>query len=98
MAVALVTKVAGGYPCYFRNREKLVLRAAGNPKWIHFPLIPKQTDAWTQGRPGPIRSIYREGDRTVYDVAIEGPPTPMSGSKKKKFNLGVYFRRRESPR
>lgn len=72
-----------GYPKYHSNREGN--RIVAHRPLVEFPLFPNTTEAWNGGPPGPVRAIYNEDNRRIYDVVYhdDTKPKPLNFSQAK---------------
>ncbi|KAJ0290072.1 hypothetical protein COL940_001177 [Colletotrichum noveboracense] len=85
-----------GYPHQYFNRERLPVRSEA-PRYEH-PIMPspgegRELDNWRPGLiPGPVRAIYNEDDRTVFEVGYHersaAPSGPHVGARQS--NLARY--------
>ncbi|KAF4927575.1 hypothetical protein CGCVW01_v002334 [Colletotrichum viniferum] len=62
----------GAYPHAYYNKPPLPLQA--EREWTTFPMKPSPSKGdrgnnYTGGRPGPVRAIYNDAERDVFDVA-----------------------------
>ena len=88
------------YPSRYGNAERLDLSTPGSqlkpgarPAWLHQPLTPGQTAAWTprSGNPiGAVRSIYTAGNPMKFDVAYHDPRLGTSAGGSGNFALATY--------
>lgn len=69
------------YPKWHSNREGN--RITAYRPLVEFPLIPNTTEPWTNGPPGPVRAIYNETNRHIYDVVYhdDTKPRPLNFSQ-----------------
>ncbi|KAI8162297.1 hypothetical protein K4K49_000888 [Colletotrichum sp. SAR 10_70] len=89
-----------GYPHQYFNRERLPVRSEA-PRYEH-PIMPspgegREPDNWRPGLiPGPVRAIYNEDDRTVFEVGYHersaAPSGPHVGARQSNtpFRLARY--------
>ncbi|KAH0432386.1 hypothetical protein CcaCcLH18_06466 [Colletotrichum camelliae] len=77
----------GLYPHEYGNKPPLPLQA--EPRWTEFPMKPSPSKGdrgnnYTGGKPGPVRAIYNDDDREVFDVAYHDKTRPGRKSKNGK--------------
>ncbi|KAE9575565.1 hypothetical protein CGCF415_v001352 [Colletotrichum fructicola] len=89
-----------GYPHQYFNRERLPVRSEAS-RYEH-PIMPspgegRELDNWRPGLiPGPVRAIYNEDDRTVFEVGYHersaAPSGPHVGARQSNtpFRLARY--------
>ncbi|KAJ4177148.1 hypothetical protein NW767_015217 [Fusarium falciforme] len=86
-----------GYPSAYGNSEGLPLSTPGSTMrpgrgldWMHAPLIPDKTEAYTQGPPGAVRSTWTAGDPKNFDVMYHAKSAGTSASGAGRFRLANY--------
>ncbi|KAI8280042.1 hypothetical protein K4K60_005181 [Colletotrichum sp. SAR11_57] len=74
-------------PHEYGNKPPLPLQA--EPRWSEFPMKPSPSKGdrgnnYTGGNPGPVRAIYNDDNREVFDVAYHDKTRPGRKSKNGK--------------
>lgn len=88
------------YPSGYSNHENLPLQVTpqgkndpnySGPPYTHAPLLPGQSQPWTQGNPGAYRSIYDDSDRSKFDAIYHDPNKAQTSAEWHQFSKAKYY-------